>query len=270
MMIRILISIASAMALPVSPAAARDWGNISGWYVTSGDKSCGMYAQPKDARSAEFLILKRLDGALYLQAQNPSWNFPFGSEDRIQYQIDGKTYGGAQKTVALAGNPATGLLGAVGADFEQEVRGGTNLAIIKDGRPIEQFSLSGSSAAFATLQSCLDDLRASGKAYAAPGFASLPAKAATPRGDVSRWIDVGDYPKSALRDRREGTTGFRLTIDEKGRVFGCSITRSSGHNDLDASTCDNITKRARFDPAEDSRGAAVTGSYESRVSWKVP
>jgi TonB family protein len=266
-------ALSSSLLLP-SNAAARDWGYVGGWYVTSADKSCGMYAPQVRPQSAEVLILKRLDGAIYVQAKNAAWAIAPGSEELIQYQIDGRTYRGAQKTAAatgggISGGTGKGLLAAFGGDFENELRGGSTLTILNNGRQVEQIPLTGTSAALATITSCLDDLRANGNTPAA-GFASLAASSVSPKGDVSRWINIDDYPSGALREGREGTVGFRLSVGNDGRVFGCTITKSSGHADLDEATCNGVTKRARFDPAKDTSGARVAGSYQSRVSWKLP
>ena len=60
-----------------------------------------------------------------------------------------------------------------------------------------------------------------------------PAKPATPRNDPGSWATPNDYPSRALREEREGTSGFRVTIDADGKVANCQITSSSGHADLD-------------------------------------
>jgi TonB family protein len=160
-------------------------------------------------------------------------------------------------------------MSALGSDFETDARGGATLAIVLNGRLIEQISLTGTSAAFATVQSCLNELRSNGSNPAA-GFTSLAATSVKPKGDISRWVSIEDYPGNAKREGREGTAGFRLAVGSDGKVFGCTITTTSGHSDLDAATCTSMTKRARFDPAKDAGGNAVAGSYQSRVCWKLP
>ena len=96
------------------------------------------------------------------------------------------------------------------------------------------------------------------------------AKGATPKGNPGNWATTNDYPSRALREEREGTTGFRVTVSPDGRVSGCTITSSSGHSDLDEATCSNVTRRARFTPATDGEGNPTTGSYSSRVRWVIP
>ena len=95
-------------------------------------------------------------------------------------------------------------------------------------------------------------------------------KAAEPRGNPGTWATPNDYPSRALREEREGTTGFRVTVSADGRVESCSVTRSSGHSDLDDATCKNIQRRGRFRPATDGNGDAVSGSWSSQVRWQIP
>ncbi|MGE8142530.1 TonB family protein [Novosphingobium sp. NPDC080210] len=95
-------------------------------------------------------------------------------------------------------------------------------------------------------------------------------KQATPKGNPANWATTNDYPTRALREEREGTTGFRVTVGADGRVTSCSITSSSGSSDLDEATCSNVTRRARFNPATDGEGNPTTGQYSSRVRWVIP
>ena len=79
-----------------------------------------------------------------------------------------------------------------------------------------------------------------------------------------------DYPAAAWREGREGTVKFALAIDAYGRVTQCTVTQSSGHADLDATTCRLIVRRARFTPNRDAEGKATSGTFSSEVTWRVP
>lgn len=103
----------------------------------------------------------------------------------------------------------------------------------------------------------------------APPAPRGPTVGAQPRGNPGSWATDADYPSSAMREGRQGTTGFRLTIDANGRVSSCTVTSSSGHTDLDDLTCKLITRRARFKPAE-LDGAKVEGTYSNRIRWQIP
>jgi protein TonB len=95
-------------------------------------------------------------------------------------------------------------------------------------------------------------------------------KAAAPKGNPANWATTNDYPSRALREEREGSTGFRVTVGTDGKVSDCQVTRSSGSPDLDQATCDNIRRRARFAPATDGEGNPTTGSYSSTIRWVIP
>jgi protein TonB len=95
-------------------------------------------------------------------------------------------------------------------------------------------------------------------------------KGAAPKGNPGNWATSNDYPSRALREEREGTTGFRVTVGTDGKVADCQVTRSSGSPDLDQATCDNIRRRARFNPATDGDGNPTTGSYASTIRWVIP
>ena len=100
-----------------------------------------------------------------------------------------------------------------------------------------------------------------------PSFAPVAAR---PLGDPGRWATSDDYPARALREGRQGTTRFRVTIGTDGRVRNCEILASSGSLDLDAATCANVARRARFTPATDASGTRVGGSWSSAVRWVIP
>jgi TonB family protein len=99
-----------------------------------------------------------------------------------------------------------------------------------------------------------------------PGL--LPPKA-EPKPIGQPWVSVDDYPSRALQQQREGTTSFRLSIGTDGRVLGCIITQSSGHNDLDEATCTHVARRARFYPAAAADGVPTHRVFEGDVNWKI-
>jgi protein TonB len=103
-----------------------------------------------------------------------------------------------------------------------------------------------------------------------PAAPRVQPKQPSPKGNPANWATTNDYPTRALREEREGTTGFRVTVGPDGRVTGCSVTSSSGSPDLDDATCANVTRRARFNPATDGEGQPTSGSYSNRVRWVIP
>ena len=95
-------------------------------------------------------------------------------------------------------------------------------------------------------------------------------KGPEPRGNPSSWANSNDYPSRALREEREGVTRFSVQVDASGRVSSCTVTGSSGHSDLDSTTCSLIQRRGRFRPATNGNGDAVAGSWSSAVRWEIP
>ena len=104
----------------------------------------------------------------------------------------------------------------------------------------------------------------------APPAPRVQPKGATPKGNPGNWATTNDYPSRALREEREGVTGFRVAVGTDGKAQSCSVTSSSGHSDLDEATCTNVTRRARFNVATDGDGQPTTGSYSGRVRWVIP
>ena len=104
----------------------------------------------------------------------------------------------------------------------------------------------------------------------APPPPRFSAKGASPKGRPGDWATDNDYPTSAMREGKQGVTGFRVSVGPDGRVTDCSVTRSSGSPELDDTTCKLITRRARFAPAMDGDGKPTTGTYSSSVRWQIP
>jgi protein TonB len=107
-------------------------------------------------------------------------------------------------------------------------------------------------------------------APAAPPPPRFTPKGAAPKGNPGHWATANDYPSRALREEREGTTGFRVTVGPDGRVTDRQITSSSGSPDLDQTACEKIRQRARFTPATDGEGNPTSGTYSNRVRWVIP
>lgn len=110
-----------------------------------------------------------------------------------------------------------------------------------------------------------------------PTFAPLPTPApsytprsASPLNGPRGWVVTDDYPAGPLRRGVEGQAGYRLAVGSDGRVSACEITQTSGNAELDQATCRYITRRARFEPATDARGAKAVGSYTGTVKWQIP
>lgn len=98
-----------------------------------------------------------------------------------------------------------------------------------------------------------------------------PARAnAKLKGNIARFFSSDNYPDEA-RDRGEqGLVRAKLAIAPTGRVVGCRIASTSGHESLDRATCQVVLDNARFEPARDRAGNAMSSTYMLAVRWQLP
>ena len=84
------------------------------------------------------------------------------------------------------------------------------------------------------------------------------------------WFNMDDYPMKAFEREWRGTTKFEVTVAQDGKPVGCTVTSSSGYEELDKHTCFIALHRARFTSARGPDGAPVHGIYRSQVAWHRP
>lgn len=78
-----------------------------------------------------------------------------------------------------------------------------------------------------------------------------------------------NYPSRALREEIEGTVGVRVTVGANGRASNCQVTASSGSSILDRAACRGMERYARFNPALDDAGNETSGSYSTRITYRL-
>jgi|TARA_R110002124_G_scaffold232729_1_gene397812 protein TonB len=98
-------------------------------------------------------------------------------------------------------------------------------------------------------------------------FESLDAQVDSDPQDDS-WVADG-YPSVSRRSEEEGTVGVRLEVSPQGTVSKCNVIESSGFQNLDRDACKQLMKGARFKPATDDDGKAVTGYFETKVRYEL-
>jgi TonB family protein len=84
------------------------------------------------------------------------------------------------------------------------------------------------------------------------------------------WFTFDDYPMRAFEKKLEGVTKFDLLVAPDGSIANCKVTQSSGHEQLDRTTCFLAGKRVKFVPAKDSDGRPAYGVYRSQAVWVLP
>lgn len=104
----------------------------------------------------------------------------------------------------------------------------------------------------------------------APPAAPSQARGATTKGERSWSARIQEnYPARAMREEIEGTVGVRVTVTPDGRATGCQVTGSSGSPILDDAACKDMERYARFNPALDASGNPTTGSYSTRITYRL-
>jgi len=87
----------------------------------------------------------------------------------------------------------------------------------------------------------------------------------------ARWasgrIERSDYPPRANRAGQGGSVIAHFDVRTDGTIHRCRIRQSSGHLDIDATTCRLIEERFRYFPAQDGRGQPVTDVAGWRQDW---
>ncbi|OWR01111.1 TonB family protein [Sphingopyxis witflariensis] len=86
----------------------------------------------------------------------------------------------------------------------------------------------------------------------------------------SKFQTYGDYPAAALAAGAQGTARYEILVGKDGRPKSCRITESTGHPDLDTSTCELMMQRGRFHPKRDEAGKPVEFTYTNQVRWRIP
>lgn len=119
--------------------------------------------------------------------------------------------------------------------------------------------------ALTAFRTCTEDLRT--RLGLSPEDAALIAEPAVGQDD---WVSSDDYPKEALRERREGTVVLVLTVGTDGQVSECRAAVSSGTALLDATTCTLLSRRGRFKPALGKDGHWMTSHYVWQTNWRLP
>ncbi len=82
-------------------------------------------------------------------------------------------------------------------------------------------------------------------------------------------IRDADYPRAAYRAGVGGTVYLRFVVGTNGRITECSVTRSSGNAELDATTCRLLIERRRYAPARDAHGRKVPDVWTGDHVWSV-
>lgn len=107
---------------------------------------------------------------------------------------------------------------------------------------------------------------------APPAAPPPPSRArAAQRDGQNRWAAriQSNYPRRAVQREIEGNVGVAVTVGADGRVTACSVTSSSGSEDLDQAACEGMQRYARYEPALDDAGNPTTGRDSMTIVYRL-
>jgi hypothetical protein len=85
----------------------------------------------------------------------------------------------------------------------------------------------------------------------------------------TRWLFESDYPHDMIMLGKESEVAVRLLIDASGKVTTCTSLSHFHEEDFNRISCEKITERARFEPAELADGTKVPSYYTRRVIFRL-
>ena len=95
------------------------------------------------------------------------------------------------------------------------------------------------------------------------------SKLPTPIENPGDWIRPGDYPRGLLQRGYQGIVDFRLIVGPDGEPTDCVIQLATNPDEFAEVSCRQLMRRARFEPARDAFGNAVTSYYRNTVRFVI-
>lgn len=255
-----LISLVSTL----SPANARTWPKTAGWEVIEDSISCAIWQDFEGKGTTELLIVLNLDGSASASLSNLAWSTVDGESYDLSWAVNGSVYSGPAFAIAEKYDVRKGFGAKFEGEFINDIAKGNSLSVYRGDVLVDDLSLAGTGAAIAMAKRCLQAVKADIAAAEREKqrfahipddpFAAAPTKAEVQKhedglaraSNIFDFATADDYPAKAVREAREGVTGYALTVSPDGKITDCLIVNSSGHADLDSATCDVLRRRARF------------------------
>ena len=266
-------SLAAAFAIPFAHAAAAAasppplMAPTGPWNVEFADKTC-LLSRPYGKNRTTQLILKpaMLGESLEIIVTRAKTPIVDSEHGRAVLSIGG-TPSSAESYFRAYSTVKSRLLRVwikEDAIALSAVRGTLQIDARPEGR--YAFAVPGIDQARPVLSKCLDQLRAAYKISST----ELAAIATKPDATPAAVFSTNDYPLQAVKEGKVGTVGVLIWVEADGRVSTCEVIESSAAPILEKTTCNVLTKRAKFTPAKDAEGRAIRAPSFSRVRWELP
>ena len=94
------------------------------------------------------------------------------------------------------------------------------------------------------------------------------SRAVTPF-EFEKWVPKiqATYPSAMLNEGKSGSVRVRLIVDEAGKPTTCHMQMKSQDPAFEKTACEKMLKHARFLPALDANGKAVTSYYTNTINY---
>jgi TonB family protein len=227
-------------------------------------KALRIGGSPRERKNMTLQLVGPFDGAI--DANGYYWSPEDGG---MQMLVDGKAY--ALPDDAIKGRSEGANFGQVAVIFSDgdplfiALKKAKTVSIRAGKKEVYRYALPKKHTLFAESAACFQPAR-----DAIIAANSTPNRALSTKGSPGYWVPQSAYPRRALRNGVEGTVGFTLTVDKYGFPEECVVTATSGDLELDGAACQNLMKRAQFNPKVDAKGELQRGTYSSRVRWVIP
>lgn len=83
------------------------------------------------------------------------------------------------------------------------------------------------------------------------------------------WLSANDYPRDMVWKGKEAQLSVRLLINAAGRVTSCTPLSHYAEAEFGKISCDRITERARFAPAELADGTKVPSYLVRQIVFRI-
>ncbi len=308
-MARVLIAFsASLMAVPSGPASAAtlELEPSSEWRLREYDDRCRISRKFGEGENEVTLWIEKAGAGRFVNmtAIGRPFRNPYGPRIRIAALPEESIIRGFISNTSSTGRPVISMFGVSLISFEspevdeftqsdEEEAVDMNAGVVDDVAPltpqiIEQrynalqaIELSGAlvqkvsletggiAAMMEQLQQCADTLPQR-RANILDGEVVQGGQGAGTEGE-REWAQQiqANYPSYLLRERAQGTVAVRVQINRQGRASYCEVTGHTGPAGFNDAACLAMMRHSRFQPAKDSNGDPMWGSYSTRITYRL-
>lgn len=240
------------------------------WIVDWGEQRCSLVRRSGGADSVTMVLRASLGThrpELVLERDWKNTRLPLVATDvEVFFSPVTQAVTGYANTLRAGSGERLLFVEGLAEDFFDQFAASKSFTIQHKGRELLTMRYPAARAAIRSLRACNDDLLASwGVDPKVLAALSRQPRAINP----ATWIRNEDYPDSAVRAEKSGSTVIRFVISAEGRISDCTPVVSSGTPELDAASCRLMVDRAKYEPALDADGKPISVRNVQTVNWVI-